>query len=312
MLKFASSSRKSLDAPDRCKRPGCSVVGSAESVKGESAPMIPDPAMRVLVARQELSAYNNWAPSAINLCVHEPSPASRLRAAHSRPLLHQAYAYAIQLLASGLDHLGAALILLDNDPIRHFACHTVSRALLEASARSCWLLDLTISERQRLARGLLERVEDIWDRHGFERSHGVEAKQWREHHLNSVLEQAAREKLTVDFHKKGWEKGKPRSIGGEIRPSATRAINTALWQEIGQGAEELGVYQLLSSFAHSGPFALGLDTETIARQDSYELRQSRPNLGLVVDLAVFAAAVHKGAVRKLITVADLQETDGRE
>ena len=121
--------------------------------------MKPDIKRKFEVARRELSLYRDVAASTINTCVHEPVPRSPLYIARSSLTLYEAYASAVQRLASGLNHLAAILILWSNESISHFACHTVTRGLLEVSARTVWLLARSISEDQRAARGLLERVE---------------------------------------------------------------------------------------------------------------------------------------------------------
>ncbi len=265
--------------------------------------MKPDIKSKFEVARRELSLYNDVAASTVNTCVHEPVPGSRLYVARSSLTLYEAYASAVQRLASGLDHLAAILILWSNESIPHFACHTVTRGLLEASARAVWLLDPSISEDQRAARGLLERVEGLWNRYRFEHYDGPEPKQFLRYRLKQIQESATEAGLSIESFKGGQREGQPRSIGGETRPGSTQVIDSALGQVIGEGSDELGVYSLLSGFAHSDAFTLGLDTETVARHDGYEIRQSRPNLGLVVDLAVFAAAIHRGGLQLLIEAA---------
>jgi hypothetical protein len=262
---------------------------------------------KFLTARRELRSYYEQAPPAINLCSNDPPEGSRLYSARTQvaadAIPFEAYAIATQLLASGIDHISAVLILWNNDELPHFACYTLARGLLEASARAVWLLDGSITENQRAARGQLERVERLWNRFRFDAVDEPRARQFLDVHLDKLITRAMSHGFSVDLAKKGQRKGVPVKIGGESRPGATETIDQALAKVLGTGADKLGVYALLSGFAHSDSFTIEMDTVEVARQPGFQLRQSRANPGLIADLTLFAAAVHRAALGLLVDAA---------
>jgi hypothetical protein len=261
---------------------------------------------KLAVARMELTTYYNEAPPVINDCVNEPTESSRLHAAKSVVSLdsapYEAYAIAVQLMASGMDHLSALLILWNNDELPHYACYTVARGLLEASSRAVWILASSITEDQRTARGLLESAERLWNRYRFDALDDPNARQYLDDRLDKLITRAKTRGLTVQVGDSKQRSGLPVKIGTEKRPGQTAVIEQALQNVIGMGADKLGVYSLLSGFAHSDSFTIAMDAAVVAHHDGFELHQSRPNPSLIADLSLFSAAIHSGAL-KLLTEA---------
>jgi hypothetical protein len=259
------------------------------------------------MARRELAKYYDSAPPAINACVNAPAEGSRLHGVKARAavdsIFYEAYAIAVQLMASGIDHLSAVLILWHNEELPHYACFTLARGLLESSSRAVWLLDRSITENQRASRGQLERIERLWSRYRFEALDSSDARRNLDDQLDRLTARAELHGLSVDVATAGQRKGLPTKVGGERRPGPTEVIDRALQRVIGTGAGKLGVYSLLSGFVHSDSFTIGMDTIEVARQEGFTLRQSRANPDLIADLTVFAAAVHRGALDLLLEAA---------
>lgn len=265
---------------------------------------------KFLLSRKELVKYYESAPPAINTCLSGPAGGSRLHEARSRaaadPILYEAYAIAVQLMASGIDHLSAVLILWHNEELPHYACYTLARGLLEASSRAVWLIDRSITENQRASRGQLERVERFWNRYRFEVSDAPDARGTLDERLDKLSARARAHGLSVELATSGQRRGVPIRIGGERRLGQTEVIDQALQTVLGPGAEKLGVYSLLSGFAHSESFTIGMDTVEVARHEGFSLRQSRADPELIADLTLFAAAIHRGALDLLVEAASAE------
>lgn len=195
------------------------------------------------VVKNELAVYYRDAPPAINACVNEPAEGSRLHAAKSAAFTnsapYEAYTIARELMASGLDHLSALLILLNHDELPHFACYTVARGLLEASSRAVWLLDGPISEDQRTSRGLLEHAERLRNQHRFDVLDDPNARQYLDDGLDKLIARATGCGLSLEVAPSGQKAGLPVRIGTETRPGQTAVIGQALQKVIGTGSDKL-------------------------------------------------------------------------
>jgi len=75
--------------------------------------------------------------------------------------LRDSYSMAHLLLFSAEDHLRTILAIRDAGPLPQFALYTLLRAASEAAVRSRYLLDASITETQRLARALNERLDNV-------------------------------------------------------------------------------------------------------------------------------------------------------
>jgi hypothetical protein len=92
--------------------------------------------------------------------VEQPAPESKKgQADESR--LHDAYDYVGALIFAGEDHLRLIRSVLETGPLPSFALYPLLRAAAEAMVRARHLLDLDITETQRLARGLNERLDNL-------------------------------------------------------------------------------------------------------------------------------------------------------
>lgn len=92
--------------------------------------------------------------------VEQPVAGSLKGQAH-RSGLHDAYDYVGAVMFSAEDHLRAMLLILTTGPVPTYALYSLLRSAAEAIVRTRHLLDLDISETQRLARGLNERLDNL-------------------------------------------------------------------------------------------------------------------------------------------------------
>ena len=92
--------------------------------------------------------------------VEPPVPNSPMELANKADL-REAYDMAYLLLFSGEDHLRTILAILKTGPLPCFALLTLIRAAAEADVRCRYLLEPSITETQRLARGLNERLDNL-------------------------------------------------------------------------------------------------------------------------------------------------------
>jgi hypothetical protein len=74
--------------------------------------------------------------------------------------IRNTYAKVNQLLDAAENHLEGTARQLQ-EPIPHFGIYATTRAALENSSRAWWLLDPTISHRERAGRGLAERFYNL-------------------------------------------------------------------------------------------------------------------------------------------------------
>jgi hypothetical protein len=158
-------------------------------------------------------------------------------------------------LAAGL-LLGAASDALQGlNPIlqaqasdAHFPMAQVStgRTAVEACARAAWLLEAGIDARERVARGMTERLVSLWELERFPASFPLRAKKANE--TAEITSTGRGLKFTVKDptdRKPGWI--------GFARPSATHLVADLL-----AGADRWGafVYQLASAATHLTEYAL--------------------------------------------------------
>ena len=103
--------------------------------------------------------------------IDPPVGGSRLDQATNADL-REAYDFAGHLLYAAEDHLRTILMIIRSGTIPSYAPSTLLRPAAEAEVRARHLLDLGISEADRLGRGLNER----WDNLDEQRKAGVDAQ----------------------------------------------------------------------------------------------------------------------------------------
>jgi hypothetical protein len=129
--------------------------------------------------------------------------------------------------------------LVHAHPVHRFAVEAMVRCALEACAQAWWLLDPKIDMRQRVARGMAERIHGLQDRRGLEHRLGGSTVE-TDRLLDQIRASAARKQLRL-----------------ARRPAADQLVEDLL------GGDGLGraVYQFTSQVVH-GNYAGVLDRAT--------------------------------------------------
>ncbi len=122
-------------------------------ITAEEAARLSDVASRL---KRLLDAWEKFvAPS-----VDSPLPNSEIAQAYQANL-RDPYQEAYLLLFAAQDHLRTILMVLKTGPLPGFSLYTLLRAAGEAEVRGCYLLDRQVTETQRLARALNERLHNL-------------------------------------------------------------------------------------------------------------------------------------------------------
>ena len=158
----------------------------------------------------------------------------------------QAYSQAQLLLLAGEDHLRALDRLLRREPLA-FAPVAVSRAAIEVFARAGWLLDSNLDSKNRIARGMTERLHSLRERAKLPADYNEP---------NPPHERIAR--IIEGANERGFSlvcdsRGEPVAVE-EKRPSSTDAVDALL----SKGGDGLGgvLYRITSAMAHGTMFGL--------------------------------------------------------
>lgn len=130
------------------------------------------------------------------------------------------------------------------EPVQTVAPWTCVRALLEASALSCWLLDPKIDVRTRIQRSFAFRYEGLSQQVKFGRARRANADIAK---VLARIDNVERVALGLGFSKVENPKGERIGIGQQM-PSTTEIIRDMLGEEAN--------YRLLSAAAHAHHWAL--------------------------------------------------------
>jgi hypothetical protein len=172
------------------------------------------------------------------------------------------------LLFSAEDHLRMLQIVVKEGPLPAFSLFTILRAAAEAIVRCRHLLDPTITETQRLARGLNERLDNLEQ----QRKLGTDPQAAKQHYDQRIahMEQRATTNGITPLRTTSGQ-----IIGfGEPRKKVVDLFAAYLPGGVGSQA-----FRLLSGYVHSKPWI------TLARERSRP--SPEPGVALVaIDLNV--------------------------
>jgi hypothetical protein len=139
--------------------------------------------------------------------INPPVPDSR-HARATKADLRDAYDYGGHLIFATHDHLRTILAVIKSGSLPSYALYTLVRPAAEAAVRARHLLVPTISENERLARGLNERLDNL----GEQRKAGVDVAKAIDH----LVQRATKNGIAVK-----WSEPKPgrkREIVGFAEP----------------------------------------------------------------------------------------------
>lgn len=193
-----------------------------------------------------IGAYCQPAISTADNFITNPNAKSIVANEATEERAGTAYAHAIGYLFTAVDHLWglSATMRLDQPP--HTACYTLARSTIEATARASWLLDEGITFDHRIARGLVERLNDAHQEYLVHKD-----RSRLDQRIAKTRARAAGHSLSEKWSKRGELLG----FSGEQRPSATDAVNGLMQKVYGTGEDHTWLFALLSGYAHAANFA---------------------------------------------------------
>jgi hypothetical protein len=154
---------------------------------------------------------------------------------------------AAMYLNVALEHLVLVHAALSADRLVVLPLVNVLRAAMEATSRAHWLLDPSLDSKQRIAKGLLERIA------------ALESQQGVRHDPKRLALRAADIPATAQRHGiriQGQRSGSdlPRKVGGESRPDSSALAAAALGvptKRDGSALTGAQFYAWMSAYSHS-------------------------------------------------------------
>lgn len=175
---------------------------------------------------------------------HDPMPSSvagKELSSNGGEHLKSACSQGTLFIKVAADHL-AAFVRGISQPILTIVPWTNARAVLETSAITTWLLDLTISAKERIYRSYAFRCEGLTQQVKFSRVANLPDLTKAEQGLSDVIDQAKSEGLETRDDKNG----KLEVV--KFIPSFTDLVRDQLNEEAS--------YRLLSAITHAHPWAV--------------------------------------------------------
>lgn len=193
-----------------------------------------------------IGAYCQSAISTADHYISHPVPGSVVAEEVTEERAGTAYTHAIGYLFTAVDHLWglSATMRLDQPP--HTACYTLARSTIEAAARASWLLEEGITLEQRIARGLVERLNDAHKEYLVHKD-----RNRLDQRIVNTRARAASQGLSEKRSKRGELLG----FSGEQRPTATDAVNALMQKLHGSREDHTWLFALLSGYTHAANFA---------------------------------------------------------
>ncbi len=172
-------------------------------------------------AANRLKEYLNSAPGIVDECINTPSPESPFGKEFSDESALTTGSIAAMYLNVALQHLALVNVALSADSLVLLPLVNVLRAAMEASSRAHWLLDPSLDGKQRIAKGLLERIAALESQQSVRRD---------PNHLSRRAADIRATALRHGIHIQGRRTGSglPKKIGGESRPTASALAAAAL------------------------------------------------------------------------------------
>lgn len=248
-----------------------------------------DDAAAVHAAIAWLDRYCHEAAAFMRRCAEEPHAGSTAAAEMAEEALRTAYSMGALYLGSGIDYLLTLLQLFRSGFVPNFAGYALARACLEAGARAAWLFDPSLTNRERTARGLLERIDSLGNQYKVDRD--------REHltrRLSEVKERAARVGITVERRKRTYY------VDDLSRPTTTDLVEERLRGMTGVSETQHWFFALLCGFTHSAGFATVLNARRGAQDTTgWTWIQTDVEIPWVTGAVLMSARVHALALHRL-------------
>jgi len=237
---------------------------------------------------RSLRGHNNYLPESGSQAAEETEVAEDLADEWSENPLRQALDVAALQLAAAEDYLTAPSLLLSHEVA--LSPFVMSRASLEASARGWHLRDPGISTKERVARGMTERLHGLAEVAQFGERYAERAEAER---VPKIIESATRQGFRVLPPKRPWL---PYAID-EQRPGMMEAIESLIVQRGEPGVGRL-MARYMSGMTHATAGALIQLLERYPDPLDAQRVLGEPILGLKT-MVPLAAMTLLGAIRAI-------------
>jgi len=262
-------------------------------------PMTPQELELLQAAANRLTEYLNFTPSIVDACINDPAPGSQFRQEFSDESAMTAGSVAAMHLNVGVQHLAFVHAALNSDRLVLLPIVNVLRATIEATSRAYWLLDPSLDTKQRIARGLLERIAALESQQGV-----AQDPKHLSARASDIRATAVQHGIRLQGRRTGSEL--PKKVGGEARPDTAALVAAALSgrRKRGDSPSTAGwLYAWMSAYSHSAIWT-AVDMRSV-RKTSAGTHQ----IAVTADAGHIAAAltlvieVHKAAVGRLAVSA---------
>jgi len=262
-------------------------------------PMAPQELERLQAAANRLTEYLNFTPGIVDACINDPAPGSQFGHEFSDESAMTAGSIAAMYLNVGVQHLAFIHAALDSDRLVLLPIVNVLRATIEATSRAYWLLDPSLGTKQRIARGLLERIAALESQQGVAQD---------PKHLSTRASDIRAVALQRGIRLQGRRTGSelPKKVGGEARPDTAALVAAALRGQPKRGVSSTTagwLYAWMSAYSHSAIWT-AVDMRSLRRTSD-----GKQQIAVTADAHHIAAAltlvveVHKAAVGRLAVLA---------
>jgi hypothetical protein len=241
----------------------------------------------------------NSTPGIVDACINNPAAGSQFGKEFSDESALTAGAVAAMYLNVGLQHLALVHAGLNAERLVLLPIVNVLRATIEATSRANWLLDPSLDTKQRIARGLLERIAALESQQGVRQD---------PKHLSARASEIRATALQHGIRLQGRRNGSelPKKVGGETRPDTAAVVAAAL-----SGPRKRGVspstagwlYPWMSAYSHSAIWtSVDMRSVRTTSAGTQEIAVSA-DAGHIAAALALVIEVHKATVRRLAALA---------
>jgi hypothetical protein len=261
--------------------------------------MTPQELELLQAASDKLTDYLNSTPAILDICINDPAPDSQFGKEFSDESAMTAGSIAAMYLHVGVQHLAFVHAAINSDKLVLLPIVNVVRATMEAASRAHWLLDPSLDMKQRVARGLLERIAALESQQGVRRDAKHLAARGSE-----IRATALHHGISLQGRRSG--SGLPKKVGGETRPDNSALVAAALSERGKQGVSSSTagwLYAWMSAYSHSAIWT-AIDMRSVrttsAGTHQIAVTADARHIGAALILGI---EVHKAAVRRLAVAA---------
>jgi hypothetical protein len=236
-----------------------------------SAPLTAEERAALAFVTERLVRVADGSMRFVFTSIKPPKPDSRIDRA-TKADLRDAYDFAGHLIHAAEDHLGAILSIIKSRRLPSYALYSLLRPAAEAEVRAKHLLDPSMSESERLGRGMNERLDNIDE----QKKAGVDAAEIQER-ISHLEERATANGIEI-------MKSNPKKAGQEPETIGFREVAKEAYEFFMLYMREGSiVYRLLGAHIHSKPWMQ-------LQKDRVESVEGDPVLSIPTDINVMVFA----------------------